>query len=80
MVADQTLRRLEFLHSNSYIHRSISLHKFLIGIGHNNTKIYLNGLGNGKKYMNGNVHIPYKEGRKSKGNLMYKSINTHLGL
>ena len=51
MVADQMLKRLEFLHRKEYIHRNIAIRKWTIGIGESSKKIYLVGFGKCKHYL-----------------------------
>lgn len=80
MLAEQMLKRLEFLHRQGYLHRSISLKKFMIGLENNSKKLYMVGLGKGKIYIKDGVHIPFKDKLKAKGDKRYMSINQHLGL
>ena len=61
MLADQMLRRIEFLHGKGYIHRSIAPQKWLIGRGENTKKLYLVGFGKSKHFMKKGEHIPYSE-------------------
>lgn len=61
MVADQMLKRLEFLHSKDYIHRSISLKKWAIGNNKSSKTLYLIGFGKCKHYCKNNNHITYAE-------------------
>lgn len=78
MLADQTLKRVEFLHRKGYIHRNIQPSKFILGRNQTVKRIYLIGLNQAKKWMKDDVHIPYIEGKKIKGNIIYQSINAHL--
>jgi serine/threonine protein kinase len=50
MIADQTLKLIEFLHRQGYIHRQVSLKKFAIGSAKNSKKLYLCGFGQGKRF------------------------------
>jgi hypothetical protein len=50
MIADQTLKLIEFLHRQGYIHRQVSLKKFAIGSAKNSKKFYLCGFGQGKRF------------------------------
>ena len=83
MVADQTLKLIEFLHRQGYIHRQISLTTFAIGSAKNSKRVYLCGLGQGKRFKKeGEEHIEYKEGVSVKltRGLKYLSINRQLGI
>ena len=60
MVAEQMLKRLEFLHRKEYIHRSLNLKKWAIGGSKKTCKtLYIVGLGKCKHYIKNGVHIPY---------------------
>jgi serine/threonine protein kinase len=78
MLADQTLKRIEFLHRKGYLHRNLQPSKFIMGRNQTVKRVYILGLSLAKKWMKDNVHIPYKEGKRIKGNLIYQSINAHL--
>jgi len=81
MIADQSLKRVEFLHSKNFIHRDIKPDNFLIGLGKKFQSIYLIDFGLSKKFQDSNgIHISYKENKQLTGTARYASINNHLGI
>ena len=82
LIADQTISRLEFLHSKSFIHRDIKPDNFLIGLDEDRNIIHLIDFGLSKKYViNENLeHIPFKKNQGLIGTARFASINSHLGL
>eukprot|EP00397_Hematodinium_sp_SG-2012_P020371 GEMP01020983.1.p1 GENE.GEMP01020983.1~~GEMP01020983.1.p1 ORF type:complete len:355 (+),score=39.95 GEMP01020983.1:42-1067(+) len=81
MLVDQTLARVEHLHSHNFLHRDIKPDNFLMGIGKNIGVVYMIDLGLAKKYKSTTTHqhIPYREGKQLTGTARYASIATHLG-
>ena len=81
MIADQMIKRVEYIHSRRIIHRDIKPDNFTIGHGRNAHRIFIIDFGLAKKYMSSRgEHIKYREGKGLTGTARYASINTHLGI
>ncbi|ELR19948.1 protein kinase domain containing protein [Acanthamoeba castellanii str. Neff] len=82
MVADQMIRRIEYVHSKNFIHRDIKPDNFLVGLEAKSNQVNLIDFGLAKKYRDSrsHVHIPYRENKNLTGTARYASINTHLGI
>lgn len=81
MVADQMIKRVEFVHSKRIIHRDIKPDNFTIGTDKNRHRIFIIDFGLAKKYMSHTgEHIRYREGKSLTGTARYASISTHLGI
>lgn len=82
LLADQTISRIEYMHSKNFIHRDIKPDNFLMGLGKKGNLVYIIDFGLAKKYRDARTHqhIPYKENKNLTGTARYASINTHLGI
>lgn len=81
LIADQVLKRIEYIHYRRIIHRDIKPENFTIGLKHNKHKIYIIDFGLSKKVMNQNgEHIKYIENKGITGTARYASIFTHQGI
>jgi casein kinase 1 delta len=82
LLADQTISRIEYIHSKNFIHRDIKPDNFLMGLGKKGNLVYIIDFGLAKKYRDSKTHqhIPYRENKNLTGTARYASINTHLGI
>ncbi|XP_032230390.2 casein kinase I isoform X2 [Nematostella vectensis] len=82
LLADQTISRIEYVHSKNFIHRDIKPDNFLMGLGKKGNLVYIIDFGLAKKYRDPRTHqhIPYRENKNLTGTARYASINTHLGI
>jgi serine/threonine protein kinase len=81
MIADQMIKRVEYIHSRRIIHRDIKPDNFAIGVEKNKHRIFIIDFGLAKKYMSSSgTHIRYREGKSLTGTARYASISTHLGI
>ena len=81
MIAEQTIKRIEYVHSRRIIHRDIKPDNFAIGFGKNCHRVFIIDFGLAKKFMSSTgVHIKYREGKSLTGTARYASINTHIGI
>lgn len=81
MIAIQAMRRIEFVHSKSFLHRDIKPDNMLMG-SHDPSTLYLVDFGLAKRYRDHvtKQHLPYREGKHLTGTARYASVRTHLGI
>lgn len=83
-IADQVLRRIEYMHECSLLHRDIKPENFLLGspLEGRAGVIHLIDFGLAKQYRDNRTHchIMYREGKRLTGTPRYASVNTHLGI
>lgn len=81
MLAQQMVKRVEYIHSRRIIHRDIKPDNFAMGRGKHNHRVFIIDFGLAKKFMSSDgKHIKYKDGKSLTGTARYASINTHIGI
>ncbi|KAK2952138.1 putative Casein kinase I [Blattamonas nauphoetae] len=82
MIADQLIRRIEYLHSKDFIHQDIKPENFVIGRDKKDIVVYIIDLGLATPYMDGSksppTHIPWSKGKGLVGTMRYCSLHAHL--
>lgn len=81
MIGIQAMRRIEFIHSKSFLHRDIKPDNMLMGSTDSST-VYLVDFGLAKRYRDHNTkqHMPFRAGKHLTGTARYASVHTHLGI
>ncbi|KAF8326267.1 kinase-like domain-containing protein [Amanita rubescens] len=82
LLADQMIRRIEYVHSQDFLHRDIKPDNFVMGIGKRGNVVNIIDFGLAKRFCDpqSHLHIPYRDDKKLTGTARYTSINTHLGI
>lgn len=80
LLADQMLRRIEYLHSKGIVHRDIKPENFCFGVGHKAHHLYLIDFGLSKMYWEKNWHCSLKSKKTLTGTARYASLNNHRGM
>lgn len=82
MLADQLIRRLEYLHERNLVHRDVKPDNFLMGVGKKSNIVYVIDFGLAKKYRDSRygTHLEYRENKQLTGTARYASLSTHLGI
>jgi casein kinase 1, delta len=82
LLADQTIQRIEYIHSKNFIHRDIKPDNFLMGLAKKGNTVYIIDFGLAKKFRDPRTHqhIAYRENKNLTGTARYASINTHMGV
>ncbi|KUI73171.1 Casein kinase I isoform delta [Cytospora mali] len=78
LIADQTISRIEFIHSKGFLHRDIKPDNFLMGVGTKGNIIYAIDFGLAKEYWLAEQHSRYEK-HPFCGTSRYASINNHNG-
>ncbi|KAG2030129.1 kinase-like domain-containing protein [Suillus americanus] len=78
----QLLSRLEYIHSNNYVHCDIKPQNVLVGLGHLKHTTFIIDFGIVKEYWDTatRVHIPFRHNQRLTGTPAFASINNHLGV
>ena len=72
---------LEFIHSETILHRDLKLENILMGVGDSYFKVHLIDFGLSKRYIDPQTekHISMKAGKALMGSVEFASINNHTG-
>lgn len=80
LIAEQVLRRMEYLHAKCIIHRDIKPENFMFGVGDKVHHLYLIDFGLSKKYFDASKHVQMRTKLSLTGTARYASINAHKGI
>jgi len=82
MLADQMIRRVEYVHAKNYIHGDIKPDNFLIGLGKTASQVHIIDFGLSKQFRDPKTqqHIPYKESRDLTGTVPFASVKANRGM
>lgn len=79
LIAEQLVRRVEFLHSKGIVHRDIKPENFMWGTKGKIHHVFMIDFGLSKKYYD-KAHIPQRDKLSLTGTARYASINAHRGV
>jgi serine/threonine protein kinase len=79
LVAEQVVRRIEYLHSKGTVHRDIKPENFMFGIKNKQHHVYVIDFGLSKQYWD-KAHIAMRQKLSLTGTARYASINAHKGV
>merc|ERR1712113_942836 len=79
LIAEQVLRRIEYLHSKGIVHRDIKPENFAFGVKEKIHHLYMIDFGLSKKYYDVK-HVVIREKLSLTGTARYASINAHKGI
>mmetsp|Transcript_11423 Transcript_11423/g.23759 ORF Transcript_11423/g.23759 Transcript_11423/m.23759 type:complete len:340 (+) Transcript_11423:78-1097(+) len=79
LIAEQALRRIEYLHSKGVVHRDIKPENFMYGRGGKIHHLHLIDFGLSDTYW-GRRHVSQSNGNSMVGTARYCSVNTHKGI
>lgn len=79
LVAEQVLRRIEYLHSKGIVHRDIKPENFMFGVKDKIHHLYMIDFGLSKRFFDGK-HSQLRTKLSLTGTARYASINAHKGI
>jgi serine/threonine protein kinase len=79
LLADQTISRIEYIHSKGVLHRDIKPDNFLMGVGRGGNTVYAIDFGLAKEYWIAERDNQYGFILPLGGTMRYASINSHNG-
>ena len=82
MLAEQLITRIEFMHTQNFLHRDIKPDNFLMGVNNKRATVYMIDFGLSKRYRDAKTgeHIAYRDGKSLTGTARYASVNCHCGV
>ena len=78
LIADQTISRIEYIHSKGFLHRDIKPDNFLMGLGRQGNTVYTIDFGLAKEFRDA-ARCKHAEGLPLGGTRRYASIRNHNG-